>query len=125
MKHAHYLLAAAAMMVAVNVQAFCGFYVAKADSKLFNKVSQVVLARDGQRTVVTMASDFSGSNGDFAVVIPVPTMLQRDQIHVTERKVIEHLDAYSAPRLVEYFDDSPCQVMHRMEADMAQMSRAR
>jgi len=27
--------------------AFCGFYVAKADSKLFNKSSKVVLARDG------------------------------------------------------------------------------
>ena len=40
-----------------------------------------------------MASDFSGNNGDLAVVIPVPTMLHRDQIHVTERKVIEHLDA--------------------------------
>ena len=28
--------------------AFCGFYVAKADSKLFNKSSKVVLARDGR-----------------------------------------------------------------------------
>ena len=28
--------------------AFCGFYVAKADSKLFNKSSKVVLSRDGQ-----------------------------------------------------------------------------
>ena len=26
---------------------FCGFYVSKADTKLFNKASQVVLVRDG------------------------------------------------------------------------------
>ena len=28
-----------------TVRAFCGFYVAKADAKLFNKASQVVLVR--------------------------------------------------------------------------------
>jgi len=27
---------------------------------------------------------------------------------VGERAVIEHLDAYTAPRLVEYFDENPC-----------------
>jgi hypothetical protein len=35
--------------------AFCGFYVAKADSKLFNKSSKVVLVRDGNTTTMTMA----------------------------------------------------------------------
>ena len=54
-------------------RAFCGFYVAKADSKLFNKASQVVLARDGNRTVLTMANDYEGEAKDFDVVIPVPT----------------------------------------------------
>ena len=45
---------------AAPAYAFCGFYVAKADTKLFNKASQVVLVRDGDRTVVTMANDFRG-----------------------------------------------------------------
>jgi hypothetical protein len=87
---------------------FCGFYVAKADTKLFNKASQVVLVRDGDRTVMTMANDFEGDPKEFAVVIPVPTFLTRGQIHVGEKALIDHLDAYSAPRLVEYFDQSPC-----------------
>ncbi|HEX2642042.1 MAG TPA: DUF2330 domain-containing protein, partial [Thermoanaerobaculia bacterium] len=39
---------------------FCGFYVAKADTKLFNQASQVALVRDGDRTVMTMANDFQG-----------------------------------------------------------------
>ena len=39
---------------------FCGFYVAKADTKLFNQASQVVLVRDGDRTVLTMANDYQG-----------------------------------------------------------------
>ncbi|MEH1922005.1 DUF2330 domain-containing protein [Nostoc sp.] len=88
--------------------AFCGFYVAKADTKLYNKASQVVIARDGDRTILTMANDFQGEVKDFAIVIPVPTVLQKEQVHVTEPKIIERLDAFSAPRLVEYFDSDPC-----------------
>src|SRR5438105_6711522 len=77
--------------------AFCGFYVAKADTKLFNSASQVVLVRDGDRTVLTMANDFKGDPKEFAVVIPVPTVIQRDQIRVADRALLEHIDAYSAP----------------------------
>src|SRR5436190_139458 len=88
--------------------AFCGFYVAKADTKLFNKASQVVLVRQGDRTVLTMANDFRGEPKEFAVVVPVPVVLQKDQIHIGDKALLEHLDAYSAPRLVEYFDEDPC-----------------
>jgi len=94
-----------------TIAGFCGFYVAKADTKLFNKASQVVLVRDGDRTVMTMVSDFKGDMKEFAVVIPVPTFLRREQIHVGDKSLVEHLDAYSAPRLVEYFDGDPCRVM--------------
>ena len=82
--------------------AFCGFYVAKADTKLYNKASQVAIARDGDRTILTMANDFQGEVKDFAMVVPVPTVLQKEQVRVTEPKIIERLDAFSAPRLVEY-----------------------
>lgn len=92
-----------------SAHAFCGFYVAKADTKLFNRASQVVLVRSEDKTVLTMANDFQGDPKEFAVVIPVPTFLEKDQIHVGERTVIEHLDAYSSPRLVEYFDPDPCE----------------
>jgi len=101
------LLAAAG--ITGTASAFCGFYVAKADTKLFNKASQVVLVRDGDKTVLTMANDFKGDLKEFAVVIPVPTLLERGQIHVGERALLDHLDAYSSPRLVEYYDDNPCQ----------------
>ena len=103
-------------------EAFCGFYVSKADTKLFNKASKVVLARDGDRTVMTMANDFKGEPKEFAVVIPVPTFLQQEQIHVGEQGVVDHLDAFTAPRLVEYFDEDPCQ---RRVYEMARAPRAR
>jgi hypothetical protein len=104
-------VASAVAWSAPTVLGFCGFYVAKADTKLFNKASQVVLVRDGDRTVMTMANDFRGDPTEFAVVIPVPTFLQREQIHVGDKVLIDHLDAYSAPRLVEYFDQDPCRIV--------------
>lgn len=95
--------------------AFCGFYVAKADTKLYNRASQVAIARNGNRTVLTMANDFQGDVKDFALVVPVPVVLQQDQVRVSDPKVMERLDAFSAPRLVEYFDSDPCAVDFRRE----------
>jgi len=100
------LLALAAL--AGPAWAFCGFYVAQADSKLFNKSSKVVLARDGEKTAITMANDYQGDAKEFAVVIPVPTFIERKQIGVVDMPTIDHLDAFTAPRLVEYHDDDPC-----------------
>src|SRR6266550_3909318 len=97
-------------LVAASAHAFCGFYVAKGDARIFNRASQVVLVRDADRTVMTMANDFRGDPKEFAVVIPVPTLIARGQIHVSDKALIDHLDAYSAPRLVEYFDDDPCRM---------------
>ena len=94
---------------------FCGFYVAKADTTLFNKASQVVLARQDDKTVITMVNDFKGDPKEFAVVIPVPTLIERGQIHVGDKKIIDHLDAYTSPRLVEYFDEGPCQIRRLQE----------
>ncbi len=104
--------AIAATAAAGGAVAFCGFYVAKADTKLFNKASKVAIMRDGDRTVMTLANDFQGALKEFALVIPVPVVLEEGQIHVTENAIIDHLDAYTAPRLVEYFDEDPCQIQY-------------
>ena len=98
------LLAIAGLCFAPVAQAFCGFYVAKADSSLYNQASQVAIARDGNRTVLTMANDYQGDVKDFAMVVPVPVVLQPEQVRVVDPKIIQRLDAFSAPRLVEYFD---------------------
>ena len=105
-----------------TIAGFCGFYVGKADTKLFNRASQVVLVRDGDRTVMTMASDFEGDLKEFAIVIPVPTFLTREQIHVGDKALVDHLDAYSAPRLVEYFDADPCAGRREFTLPMAAAS---
>jgi len=122
-------LAAATSLIALiaaapQALAFCGFFVAKGDAKLFNEASKVVLVRDRNRTVLTMVNDFQGEAKDFAMVVPAPTVLQREQIHVTENAVIDHLDAFSAPRLVEYFDPDPCEPVRIMESVMSLSAQA-
>lgn len=99
--------------------AFCGFYVARADAKLFNKTSQVIMVRNGDRSTITMSSDFQGNVSDFAMVIPVPTVLQREDIKVVERRIFDLFDAYSGPRLVEYHDPGPCRQMYMYDAVQA------
>ncbi|NER25843.1 MAG: DUF2330 domain-containing protein, partial [Symploca sp. SIO1C2] len=108
--------------------AFCGFYVAKADTKLYNQASQVVIARDRDRTILTMANDYQGDVQDFALVVPVPVVLTEEQVHVGDPKIIQRLDNFSAPRLVEYFDSDPCAppiVFARPSAPVAESSGRR
>lgn len=102
------ILSVTAIAVSLSGFAFCGFYVAKADVKLFNKTSQVIIAKNGEKQTVTMSSDFEGDVKDFAMVVPVPVILEEKDIRVVNRILFDKLDTYSAPRLVEYYDQNPC-----------------
>ncbi len=94
---------------------FCGFYVAKADSSLYNKASQVVMVRNEDKTVISMMNDYQGKLKEFAMVVPIPEVLEKGQINVGDRKLFSRIDAFTAPRLVEYFDPDPCQEIYRRE----------
>ena len=102
------ILALGLALAASASQAFCGFYVGKADANLFNEASQVIVVRDGEKTVVSMLNDYKGDLKEFAVVVPVPQVLQKGQVNVGEKRIFDRLDAYSAPRLAEYYDPNPC-----------------
>ena len=97
-----------ALVGAPQADAFCGFYLAKADADLFNAASKVVIARDSDRTTITMANDYRGDPREFALVVPVPTVLDREQIRVRGSELIDRIDAYTAPRLVEYPEIGNC-----------------
>jgi Na+-translocating ferredoxin:NAD+ oxidoreductase RnfD subunit len=98
-----------AAMIGHEAAAFCGFYVSKADGTLKNKTSQVILVRDGNRNVITMYNDFKGNLKDFAMVVPVPVVLKKSDIKVVDQQIFTTLNEYSKPRLVEYYDQNPCQ----------------
>ena len=116
------LAIAAALLIGQRALAFCGFYVAKADASLFNNKSEVIMVRNGNHNVITMSSDFKGDLSEFAMVVPVPTVLAEKDIRVVERRIFDVLNAYSAPRLVNYYDNNPCGYDLRMYEDSYSMA---
>jgi hypothetical protein len=114
----------AALLVSLYANSFCGFYVAKADASLFNNKSEVIMVRNGTRNVITMSSDFKGNLSEFAMVVPVPVVLGEKDIRVVERRIFDVLNDYSAPRLVNYYDNNPCGYDMRMYEDFSTMPSA-
>ncbi len=100
--------ALAAFSFAASAQAFCGFYVGGADKKLFNNATQVALMREGTRTVLSMQNNYEGPPENFAMVVPVPVILQKENVKTLPREVFDTLDGLTAPRLVEYWEQDPC-----------------
>ena len=106
--------------------AFCGFFVSGADAELYNDASQVVLMRKGNRTVMSMSNNYKGPAKDFAMVVPVPVVLQEEQVKTLPGNVFEKVDKLSAPRLVEYWEKDPCKIRRRVGmGKMARKSSAR
>ena len=104
-----WLLCATLGLMPAAAQAFCGFYVARADGELFNKASTVVYTRVNDTSVITMSSDYRGAPSEFAMIVPTPGVLDRSQVATVPQATVAHLDRYTAPRLVEYFDGDPCE----------------
>jgi hypothetical protein len=100
-------------------QAFCGFFVAGGDAKLVNNASQVVLMRKGNRTVMTMSNNYQGPPSDFAMVVPVPVVLQKENVKTLPMDVFDRVDSLSAPRLVEYWEQDPCRPRYAEESAAA------
>ena len=114
-----FLLAAA--VAPAPAEAFCGFYVGGADAKLFNNATQVVLMREGTRTVLSMQNNYEGPPENFALVIPVPVVLQKENVKTLDKAVFAKVDQLAAPRLVEYWEQDPCapEINYEMAPGMA------
>src|ERR1043165_5132564 len=108
-------------LIAYETAAFCGFYVSKADGTLTNKTSQVIMVRPGQQNVLTMFNDFKGDFKEFAMVVPVPVVLKKNDIKVVDQSIFRTLNDYSQARLVEYHDADPCQqrIMYEKSASLS------
>jgi hypothetical protein len=109
------LLAGIAAFAPARSHAFCGFYVAGANARLFNDATLVVLMREGTRTVVAMQNAYQGPPEDFALVVPVPVVLQEDDVKTLRKQLFARVDTLAAPRLVEYWEQDPCKYQPRVE----------
>ena len=92
-----------------DAEAFCGFYVNGAGSEMFNDATQVVLMRQGTRTVLSMQNNYKGPPEAFALVIPVPTVLHKEDVKTLSDEVFARIDRLGSPRLVEYWEKDPCE----------------
>jgi len=88
--------------------AFCGFYVGGAGAELYNDATVVVMMRDRSRTILSMQNSYEGPAQDFAMVVPVPEVLDEDDVRTLPREVFGRIDKLAAPRLVEYWERDPC-----------------
>jgi len=100
--------AAIALGVPGAAHAFCGFYINGAGGEMFNNATQVVLMRQGTRTVLSMQNNYQGPPSDFAMVVPVPVVLQETDVKTLPKTVFAKVDTMGAPRLVEYWEQDPC-----------------
>src|SRR5690242_12269017 len=109
-QHVRALMLAAGLVAAAprDAGAFCGFYVGGADTKLYNNATMVVMMREGTRTVLSMQNNYQGPPSDFAMVVPVPVVLQKENVKTLPKDIFDRVDKLAAPRLVEYWEQDPC-----------------
>ena len=114
----------AAVVHPATTRAFCGFYVSGADASLYNDATMVVMMREGTRTVLSMQNNYQGPPEDFAMVVPVPVVLQEENVKTLPPEIFARVDKLAAPRLVEYWEQDPCRqvVAYEMAAGSAPRS---
>ena len=105
---AGFLAIAAVGFASASARASTGFYAGSTDGPLVNHAANVVLMRDGKRTVLAMENDYQGPPEEFVMVIPVPFVMHKEGVRTLPREVFAHLDQVTAPRLVEYWEQDPC-----------------
>ena len=105
------------LLLAAPASAFCGAYVGEIGSTPQNHLSRMVVARADNETVLTLFNDAEGAGAaDFGVLIPLPEVIYEGDMRVTERALLERIDAYTAPRAVRY----DCADLYPLEAEVAE-----
>ena len=116
------MLSASALLAPTNAQAFCGFYVSGADQEMYNNATMVVMMREGTKTVLSMRNNYEGPPEGFAMVIPVPQVLEEENVKVLSDDIFTRVDSLAAPRLVEYWEQDPCMPQVEYEDSMVMES---
>ena len=109
------LTVGAGVMAPAEADAFCGFYVSGGESDLFNDATQVVLMREGTKTILSMQNNYQGPTKRFAMVVPVPEVLMEENVKTLPEELFAKIDQLSAPRLVEYWERDPCEPQYEYD----------
>ena len=99
-----FAIAALLALVPSAASAFGGGFVST-DTAPTVTGSRIIVAHDGERTVLTLAPRVSGGSGDFALIIPTPTVPSADDVRLVAPDTVAAIDAFTAPRLLSYSCD--------------------
>src|SRR5204862_420592 len=66
-------------------------------------------------SVLPMSNTYEGPPESFAMVVPVPVVLHKEDVKTLAPNVFQHIDSLSAPRLVEYWEQDPCAPQRSLE----------
>jgi len=102
------IISAAFCLISNTAFAFVGAYVTKDGSSITTSQSKVVIAHKEQKTILTITSNFNTSATSFALIIPVPSNVKKANIRYVDYEIVNKLDKYTSPRLIEYIDYDPC-----------------
>ncbi len=78
----------------------CPTVVTGTPSELSFDVAQVAIVREGRRTTFSVSINPYGDPQEFALVMPVPEVLDQREIRTLDTEVFSRLDGYTAPRHV-------------------------
>ena len=95
-------LLALSLLAPAAAHAFCGTYMGGAGAELYNHKAQVAYVRQGNQTTLTLFNDVEGNTDTFAMVVPVPVVLQQGDVQLVSSHIFDRLDTYSSPRHVDY-----------------------
>jgi len=102
------LAAGLSLLPAAPAQAFPGFLASKTKTEIKINSTQIVLMKKGTATAVTVMSDYEGPLDPFAMVLVVPPDVSIDHVTTLKREFVDRVDAISAPRFHEYWEQDPC-----------------
>jgi MYXO-CTERM domain-containing protein len=101
-------LALAALAGPRPVAAFPGFFASKKQEPIKTYSTQVAVMKRGADTVVSIMPDYEGPLEAFAMVLLIPADVTADKVTTLKRDFVDRLDALSAPRFHEYWEQDPC-----------------
>ncbi len=99
----------AVFLLAQPSRAFPGVFAGKGQARRISNATQVVLLQKGDRTVVSVWTDYEGPLDRFAIVLPVPSDVKLTDVRTLKRDPIDHLDEITAPRFHEFWEKDPCE----------------
>lgn len=87
---------------------FVGVFISKDGSKIISQGSKVVIAKKDQKIIYTFTSDLDTKAKQFILLVPVPADIKNPHVRTIDYKLINKLDLYTSPRLIEYINFDPC-----------------